>query len=139
MAPPKCTKREEVSGENSRNRGNGDRKARGEFRNSEDPKRNRHEPDQQRRLFNVGDVVEMRHDRVAALQHLARDLRIARLVGLPQSERSKMKEKYRRRERNDRANIVSNRCSRRIPPGIHINGGRSNITTPNTRRQYKIL
>ena len=57
--------------------------------NSETPKiqkEKRGQPVKQRRLLDVRDVVEMRHQQVAALQHLARNLGVARLVGLPQTE-----------------------------------------------------
>jgi len=86
VAAAECAQRESVRREYSRDCGQRDRDARGKFRDAEDPEGEGGQPVKQRRLLDVRDVVEMRHQQVAALQHLARNLGIARLVGLPQTE-----------------------------------------------------
>ena len=47
------------------------------------------EPVEQRRLVEVRLALEVRHDPVAASEHLARDLRVAALVRLEQVERQR--------------------------------------------------
>ena len=101
VAAAERPQREKVRRDYSGDRGQSHRQPRGEFRDAEDPERQRRQPVEQRRLLDVRDVVEMRHEQVAALQHLARDFGIACLVGLPQSERAKMKHADRERERDD--------------------------------------
>ena len=70
----------------------------------------RAEPIEQRRLLDVGDVVQVRHDEVARGQHLARDLGVARLVGLPQAVAAEMEEEDRGRERQQRERLDRGRA-----------------------------
>ena len=60
------------------------------------------EPEQHRRLVEIGKVVEMRHGPAAELQHLARHLGVAALVGLEQRPATEPVEVRQRREREER-------------------------------------
>src|SRR5579872_5109789 len=100
-APPHRARSENECREHAEQRRYCGYHARGEFIDAEEAVGNRREPVQHRRFLDIRYVVEMWHDIVAQLEHLTRDLAIARLVGLPESVGGEMKEEDQCRDDED--------------------------------------